>query len=141
MRFWDTSGLVALSRDEARAPIARALLLDDDRIVVWWGTPVEYMSALARLERAGVLSPAELSDHHRHLEGLARVWVEIQPGPVLRRLAQRLLRTHPIRAADALQLAAALTAAQGDPGTLGFVCFDSRLNQAAEREGLEVLTR
>ena len=100
---------------------------------------MEFVSALARQERAGNLTPRESSDHLRYLRALSRGWVEIQPNTVLRRLAQRLLRSHPLQAADALQLAAALTAAQGDPTTLGFVCFDKRLNEAAQREGLEVL--
>lgn len=141
MRFWDTSGVVALSSDEVHSPLARSMLIDDDRMVVWWGTTVEFVSALARQERTGILTSAEFAGHYRYLNALSRVWVEIQPGPVLRRLAQRLLRTHPLRTADALQLAAALTAAQGDPTTLGFVCFDRRLNEAAQREGLEVLVR
>ena len=115
------------------------MLLDDDRMIVWWGTRVEFVGALARHERAGNLTSKEFAEHYRYLKTLSRVWIEIQPSPGLRRLAQRLLRTHPLRAADAFQLAAALTAAQGDPTTLGFVCFDNRLNEAAEREGLEVL--
>lgn len=108
-------------------------------MIVWWGTPVEFVSALARHERDGHLTAREFAENHRYLKALSRVWIEIQPGPILRRLAQRLLRTHPLRAADALQLAAALTAAQGDPASLGFVCFDTRLNAAAEREGLTLV--
>lgn len=141
MRFWDTSAIVALSSDEEHSPLARTLLSDDDRMVVWWGTPVEFVSALARHERAGNLTSDELADHRRYLNALSVAWIEIQPSPSLRRLAQRLVMTHPLRAADALQLAAALTGAQGDPATLEFVCFDSRLNTAAGREGLEVLVR
>ncbi len=139
MRFWDTSALAALSSDEVHSPFARAILQDDDRMVVWWGTSVEFVSALARHERAGNLTFSEFSEHLRYLKALSAGWVEIQPNPILRRLAQRLLRTHPLRAADALQLAAALIAADGDPTTLGFVCFDRRVNQVAEREGLDVL--
>jgi hypothetical protein len=110
-------------------------------MVVWWATPVEFVSALARHERAGNLTSYELADHRRYLKALSMAWIEIQPSPSLRRLAERLLMTHPLRAADALQLAAALTGAQGDPTTLEFVCFDSRLITAARREGLEVLVR
>ena len=139
MRFWDTSALVALASDEVHSLQARTLLLDDDRMIVWWGTPVEFISALTRQQRAGSPTSKEFAEHARYLKALSGVWIEIQPSPGLKRLAQRLLRTHPLRAAVALQLAAALTAAQGDPTTLGFVCFDNRLNEAAEREGLQVL--
>jgi hypothetical protein len=54
-------------------------------------------------------------------------------------VAQRLLRVHPLRAADSLQLAAALAIAGDDPAELGFVCLDQRLVEAARKEGLDVL--
>jgi hypothetical protein len=54
-------------------------------------------------------------------------------------MASRLLRVHPLRAADALQLAAALAAAKGDPSSLDVVCLDQRLSEAARREGFRVL--
>jgi hypothetical protein len=57
----------------------------------------------------------------------------------VRRTAERLLRTHPLRAADALQLAAALIAADHDPTSLAIVCLDERLRVAARREGFIVL--
>jgi len=57
----------------------------------------------------------------------------------LRDAARRLLRVHDLRAADALQLAAALAAAEGRPMTLTLLCLDDRLGAAAEREGFPVL--
>ncbi len=51
----------------------------------------------------------------------------------------RLLRVHPLRAADAFQLAAAIAAADESPRSLPFVTFDSRLARAAEREGFPVI--
>jgi hypothetical protein len=57
----------------------------------------------------------------------------------VRRTAERLLRTHPLRAADSLQLAAALIAADHDPSNLEIVCLDARLTSAARREGFAVL--
>jgi hypothetical protein len=44
-----------------------------------------------------------------------------------------------LRAADALQLAAALVWCQGDPLQHGFVCLDQRLREAARREGFTAL--
>jgi hypothetical protein len=52
--------------------------------------------------------------------------------------ADRLCRTHPLRAADALQLAAAIVMADGEPGALSFVTLDDRLGVAATREGFPV---
>jgi hypothetical protein len=57
----------------------------------------------------------------------------------VRRSAERLLRTHPLRTAESLQLAAALVAADHDPATLTVVSVDERLNAAARREGFVVL--
>jgi predicted nucleic acid-binding protein len=69
---------------------------------------------------------------------LASAWSEVQPGAALRRLARRLVRAHPLRAADSLQLAAALVASEDHPESLAVVTLDSRLVEAGEREGLRV---
>ncbi len=60
--------------------------------------------------------------------------------PAVRRTAERLLRAHPLHAADGLQLAAALIAADHNPGSLEILCLDARLARAAEREGFVVLS-
>ncbi len=56
-----------------------------------------------------------------------------------RRYAERLVETHPLRAGDALQLAAAIVAAEERPDSIEFVTFDRRQAEAAEREGFRVL--
>jgi len=63
----------------------------------------------------------------------------ITPTAVLRDRAGRLLRSHPLRAGDALQLAAALAWAEDAPGADPFVCLDDRLRDAASREGFQTL--
>jgi predicted nucleic acid-binding protein len=75
----------------------------------------------------------------RRLESVARAWREVQPVTVVRTTAIRLLRVHPLRAAGALQLGAAIVAAEDHPATLQFVTLDERLAQAAEREGFAVV--
>ena len=70
---------------------------------------------------------------------LSQRWYEVQPGQRVKDSAQRLLRVHPLRAADSLQLAVALAVAEQDPTKVGFVCFDTRLSHAASREGLRVV--
>ena len=139
MNFWDTSALVALGVDEPHRHKALRILEQDDRMAVWWGTPVEYASALARRERDGSLTTDEVSQHLIRLSRLSRVWYEVQPGRRIATQAQRLVRVHPLRAADSLQLAAALAVAEDDPSSVGFVCFDARLNRAASREGFSIL--
>jgi hypothetical protein len=116
-----------------------SLIAQDPRIAVWWGTPVEICSAISRQERAGHVTANEASEAFLALESLAEGWHEILPTTRVRKMAQRLLRVHPLRAADSLQLAAALTVTEGHSRSGSFVCLDDRLADAARREGLRVL--
>lgn len=110
-------------------------MLDEDaEPVVWWGSTVECASAIARLHRDGLLNRAEEQEARVLLNLLRLSWFEVQPGDGVREQALRLLRLHPLRAADALQLAAAIEWA-GSPLEGTFVTFDDRLRDAAQREG------
>lgn len=139
MRFWDSSALVPLLVVE---PTSQAMVTEyvrDPEQITWWATAIECVSALARVEREGHLAPPDVADAIGRLEALERAWAEVQPTDRLRDLAVRLLRVHALRAADALQLAAALVAAEGHPGSLTLVSLDERLALAAEREGFRVV--
>jgi len=140
VNFWDTSALVALSVEEPRRQTVLRVLEADEHIVVWWGSTIEYVAAISRRERDGSLTTDEVAAHLSRLNALSQVWYEVQPSRRIKTVAQRLLRVHPLRAADSLQLASALVASEDDPTSLGFVCFDARLNQAASREGFTILT-
>ena len=141
MRFWDSSAIVSLLVDEPTRAAMLRLMEDDSDLLVWWGTSVEVASALARREREGGLSADDVTAAQTALRELAESWHEIVPADAVRRAAERLLRTHPLRAADSLQLAAALIASDHDPATLDLVCLDERLSAAARREGFTVLDR
>ena len=135
MKFWDSSALVPLLAAEPRTSAIQSMYVRDPEIVVWWGTPVECASAIARLERDGALSAGDASESFSRLDALARSWMQIEPSDEIRESARRVLRVHPLRAADALQLAAALAAAERRPSTLTFVTLDDRLREAAGKEG------
>ena len=137
MNFWDASALVPLVLDEAGTSPVDAWY-PTQPIFVWWGTVVEVSSAVVRRERAGILSLEETADSLALLSDMSSRWVEVPPSGPLRDGARRLLRAHGLRAADGLQLAAALTLSKDDPGRLDFICRDSRLSEAAAREGLRV---
>ena len=62
----------------------------------------------------------------------------MQPTESARDLAAALVQRHPLRAADAMQLAAALIGSNRQPRNRAFVCFDGRLAEAAVKEGLSV---
>jgi predicted nucleic acid-binding protein len=135
MRFWDTSALVPLCVDEPESVSVNALLRDDPSIVVWWGSIIECWSALARRRREGMLQNADEECARTLLRTLQESWIEVLPGEDVRARAGRLLRLHPIRSADAVQLAAALVWA-GDPPSGEIVVYDRRLREAARLEGL-----
>ena len=138
MRFWDASAIVPLILDEPPSPAVKAEYQRDPEMIVWWATDIECVSAIARRERDGLLSPAAAAAAIERLDFLGAAWQEVQPSPPLRRTAVRLLRVHPLRAADALQLAAGLAASDGDARSLTFVTLDDRLAQAAVREGFVI---
>jgi predicted nucleic acid-binding protein len=139
MRFWDSSALVPLFVDEPSTDAVVALLRDDPHVAVWWATPVECASALARLEREGGLDAPAAGEAFARLDSAAASWFEIEPADRIREIARRLLRVHPLRAADALQLAAAYIAAEDRPPTLTLVTLDDRVADTAAREGFVVV--
>jgi len=139
MRFWDSSGLIPLFAHEAHSSIIEALAADDPEMVVWWASPVECGSALHRLRREGVFTPAAPAQVLVRLTQALDAANVVQPGDGLCATALRLLATHPLRAADALQLAAAMLWARGAPAGKDFVCLDERLRTAAILEGFAVL--
>lgn len=139
MKFWDSSAVVTLLVQDPRTHELLAILAGDRMMVAWWGTPVECTAAVARREREGALSVADATAALARLRSIASAWQEILPEATVRSVAERLLRVHPLRSADSLQLAAAIVAADHEPTTLEFVSLDQRLNEAASREGFTVL--
>jgi predicted nucleic acid-binding protein len=134
VKFWDSSALVPLCLEQPRTEVALRWLDQDPEQVVWWGSAVECASAIARLHRDGHLTDREEAQARELLATLRASWFEVQPGPGVRDQAFRLLRLHPVRAADALQLAAAITWS-GTPPTGTLLTFNERLATAARREG------
>lgn len=138
MIFWDSSALVALLVNEADSELRCEQLENDPALAAWWGTPIECESAIQHRIRDGSLSAAGARLARERLDQLSGAWHEVPPLVAVRTLSRRLLRTHPLRAADALQLAAALTLAGAGLNGFIFACSDARLAAAAEAEGLVV---
>lgn len=136
--FWDASGVVLLCLAQPESNGARRLQRSYPRLVVWWGSLVEATSAFERVRRAAGAESAECDRALCRLGTLSRRWVEVQPVDRLRPLAVELLARHPLRAADALQLGAAMIWAGDRPRNRGFVTFDERLGRAAAAEGFSV---
>lgn len=140
MKFWDSSAVIPLLVMEPMTRIVVEILAEDRHMHVWWATEVECASTLARLEREKVASSIIEAALDR-LAALREDWSEIAAGAGVREAAKRLLRVHSLRAADALQLAAASGLADGDSGSVTVVSLDDRLRDAARREGFQLLPR
>ena len=82
---------------------------------------------MSRLRRREVLG---------RFDALASTWDEVTDVLAVRSRANALLARHPLRAADAGQLGAALLVHEQLAGPLKFVCLDERVSVAAELEGL-----
>jgi uncharacterized protein with PIN domain len=55
VRFWDSSAIVPLLVVEESSRRLQSLAAQDSAMLVWWGSAVECVSALARRERDGTL--------------------------------------------------------------------------------------
>lgn len=136
MRFWDASAIVPLLVEQPASAAADAEIAADPGVIIWWATPVECASAIARLLHEDAVAERELAVAHASLAALQSVWFEVQPSRALRDRAIRLLRVHDLHTADALQLAAALEWSESAEAEL--LTFDRRLATAARREGFSV---
>ncbi len=143
MTFWDSSALVPLIVEEAASPSCRALLSSGPSttsVVVWTLSILEVTSSLQRKRREGGLDASETQVALARLDALAATWTEVSAVAPIKAKARRLLAVHVLRAADAMQLAAALVMAEDDPTGVSFVTMDLRLRDAALREGFIVPT-
>jgi uncharacterized protein len=136
LAFWDASALVPLCVRQ-RATTHAIGLYRSYEAVVWWATPIEIASALARLVRMKQLSPANWTKARQLAGILADAWFVIQPSDALKARATQLVDRHELRAADALQLAAALEWCEGIPQDRVFLAADQKLREAAALSGFD----
>jgi len=136
--FWDSSALVPCLVPEDHSPEMASLFASDAEVTLWWTTLVECASALERRRRdtTSPLSDAIYEAGKQRLLDIVAGADEVSPTEPVRSRARTYLEVHPLRAADALQLAAAL-----ESGLSDFVTLDDRLRLAASAEGLAVLPK
>lgn len=139
MRFWDASAVVPLLVPEVQSSECSKELAKDRGVIVWALTPVEVLSAIHRKNREGRLTDSAVKQARRRLDALRASWSDIRDVGLVATRAERLLAVHALRAADTLQLAAALVACDETPARLSFVCLDANLRATATREGFAVL--
>lgn len=138
MRFWDSSAVVPLIVPQSTTGMARAWLREDPGVALWTFTPVELTSTVWRMVREEILDePSAAAAEARAVE-LMQAAVSVIDVESVKTTARRLLRLHPLRTADALQLAAGVRWAEGRPEGRIFHTLDRRLAAAARREGFSV---
>ena len=140
MIFWDSSALAALLFEEQTTRLVQSWLQDNGEVIVWALTRVELVSAIERRAREGILGAPERAAALVRVERIFHDAHEVTDLAAVRTRAVRLLGRHPLRAADALQLAAALVVSDPEPSSLALAALDRRLAEAARAEGLRVLT-
>lgn len=140
MNFWDSSAILPLLARESTSGETRSYLDLHPEIAIWWATPVECLSALARKEREGKLNLPQMIAAEENLDLIIRNSVCIAATDQVRGIAQRLLRRYSLGAADSLQLAAASVLAGDAPKAYSFICNDARLTLAASKEGFGIVT-
>lgn len=138
MRFWDTSAIVPLLVGQPATPQANRWVEEDPALVIWTLTPVEITSAMCRLHREAALPRELLERIERATDDLTRAAHTVVALDAVHGRARRALRVHPLRAADALQLGAAIEWAEGRPSGHVLHTLDVRLAQAARAEGFLV---
>jgi|SRR5687768_5736481 len=136
--FWDSSAIVPLLAPEARSPEIALLVSEDKEMTMWWATPLECQAALHRRHRESPLDSEVMARASDRLRAIVEHADTVSPTDEVRRRAGRLVSVHPLRAADALQLAAALIWCEEQPHGEAFVSLDVRLRDAAQREGFDI---
>jgi predicted nucleic acid-binding protein len=134
--FWDASALVPLCVRQSTTPHAISLYATYD-IVVWWATPVEIASALARLMRMKELDSRDWAKATTLATKLSGLWSVIQPSERVRATSMQLVDRFDLRAADSLQLAAALEWCEHTPQNRVFLTADQKLRDAALLAGFD----
>jgi predicted nucleic acid-binding protein len=136
--FWDSSALVPLCVIQEATTAVEALSAIY-AMVVWWSAPVEIRSAFARLLRMRQLTLSGHVEAQGTLDRMRRAWQEIYPSELLREQAERLVDRFPLKAADAQQLAAALSWCLNRPQGRAFISGDSQLLDAARQLGFQAI--
>ena len=134
--FWDASALVPLCVRQSVTPLAISLYKTYD-VVVWWATPVQIASALARLLRMKQLDSRDWSKASHLAKKLSGLWSVIQPSDSLRATSMQLVDRYDLRAAESFQLAAALEWCEYAPQGRVFLTADQKLRDAALLSGFD----
>jgi predicted nucleic acid-binding protein len=139
MRFWDSSAVAPLIIEQRSSRACRSLYRADPSVALWTFTRTEVVSVVQRLRCEGLLADRDVTKAIGRLDALVTRAAEVTSLDAVRERAERALSVHALRAADALQLGAALILVGDRPKRRPFVVADARLADAARREGFDVI--
>lgn len=139
MNFWDTSALLPIFVPEATSSVMHQLYGKLEQKTVWTLTSVEAITAISRLERSHQLSPHEYETTREKLMALFQTCYLIDDIEGVKERAYKIVNFHPLKSADAIQLAAALVACLDNPWGHYFVTLDQQLADSALKEGFRIL--
>ena len=137
--YLDSSALVKLYVVEDGSSLVRQFVDQAEIVSTSLVTYVEARAALSRRRREGVLAVA---DHNRVVREFNAEWKRYFVIDVTNPLIQNaalLADLHALRGYDAIQLASAEAFREKTHDPVVFGCWDSRLESAARRQGLQLL--
>jgi predicted nucleic acid-binding protein len=138
MAFWDSSAIVPLCVYQQNSVIARRLSRKFREKFAWQAYVVEVSSALARLQREGLIDATKHQLFQDRLIRLEAKFIVISEHDRIIELARTFPSLYGLKAMDSLQLAAALVWCKEYPNRKDFVSADERLLAAAESAGFTV---
>lgn len=143
--YADTSALLKRYVQEKGSSWLTALIIPENQALLITSklTLAETASAFARRRRAGTITDAIYRDvNQAFLHDCHTQYQLVDVNDEIIALARELLDRHPLRAYDAMHLAAALVVNEfcisSYDHTITFLSSDKRLNTAAAAEGLRV---
>ncbi|MBI1726844.1 MAG: type II toxin-antitoxin system VapC family toxin [Candidatus Rokubacteria bacterium] len=137
--YVDTSALVKVYVEEDGTLAVLARVDHAEAVATALVTYAEARAALARHRREGGITGADLRRAVRELDRDWRAYNVVDLSDALVHSAGALAERHALRGYDAVHLAAALEL-RAVGGSVEFCAFDGRLNRAARRERLVVIT-
>jgi hypothetical protein len=139
--FVDTSAIAKRYLVETGAAWMRGLCVRSSRnvIVISALTTIEFLSLLARQQRERRLTPAQVATlENAFMIDYRDEYLSVPlEDPVLSH-RRHLVKRHPLRPPDAIQLASAIFVANFLNEPLTFICADMSLLTAAQAEGFAV---
>ncbi len=136
--YADTSALVKTYVQESGSDEWRAFLLGFEVIATSTLTQVEMAAALAKAARLGWVDEESLQQAWRDFLSHWPAYLRLPLSTHVIERAASLAWKHGLRAYDSVHLACAQICQEMTDAETVFACFDQRLRQAANAEGLRV---